>query len=369
MKKQLKIIIPIWLLLNIGNAQEVEFFNADGFFSIGTFSNRTASITLFDIDQDGDLDALVANGRHWAEQNYVFYNNGKGLFSLALPIGNTLDASYAIKSADFNNDGFMDIAVVNDNIPNKIYFGTKDKGFNNESTFGSISTSRNLEISDIDNDGDIDLIISNRKAKNEICLNDGKGNFYTIIEYGAKEDQTIQTKIVDINKDGFLDIITAERQAKNKIYINDGKNNFILTTEFGDENQETRAIDIADINKDGFLDIVTGSIESKNSIFFGDKSLSYKKSYDFSTGRMTSTIKIEDLNNDGLLDIVEGNYEQRNYVYLGREDGTFFEIGLREDLKDDTYNITTGDINNDGYPDIIESNSGSWNIYYRTVIK
>ena len=110
-----------------GSAQETTFFNADGFFSIGTQSNRTASITLFDIDKDGDLDALVANGRHWAEQNYIYYNDGKGGFKVAQPLGKFLDASYAIKSADFNNDGFMDIAVANDNVPNKIYFGSDNQ--------------------------------------------------------------------------------------------------------------------------------------------------------------------------------------------------------------------------------------------------
>ena len=61
-------------------SQDVNFINADGRFSIGTQSNRTASITLFDIDKDGDLDALVANGRHWAEQNYLYYNEGYGGF-------------------------------------------------------------------------------------------------------------------------------------------------------------------------------------------------------------------------------------------------------------------------------------------------
>ena len=70
MRTQLLVLAVLISSFN-GFAQEVSFFNADGFFSIGTQSNRTASINLFDIDQDGDLDALVANGRHWAEQKYL----------------------------------------------------------------------------------------------------------------------------------------------------------------------------------------------------------------------------------------------------------------------------------------------------------
>ena len=259
MKKiQQYIILLAFVTISVnGFTQDVTFFNADGFFSIGTQSNRTASITLSDIDQDGDLDALVANGRHWAEQNYLFYNDGKGGFKSALPIGKLLDASYAIKSADFNKDGFIDIAVANDNIENKLYFGSANNDFNKEISFGSISPSRNLEIADIDNDGDIDLILSNRKAENEICLNDGQGNFKKNIVFGNQSDQTIQTKIVDINKDGFLDIITAERQTKNKVFLNSGNGDFSEVIEFGNQEDETRSIDLGDFDKDGFLDILT----------------------------------------------------------------------------------------------------------------
>ena len=92
----------------------------------------------------------------------------------------------------------------------------------------------------------------------------------------------------------------------------------------------------------------------------------FNRVFHFKPERNTSSIKISDLNQDGYLDIIEGNSEERNYVYLGQESGTFTEIGLREDLKDDTYNIEVGDLNNDGFPDIVESNSGTWNLYYRT---
>jgi hypothetical protein len=81
---------------------------------------------------------------------------------------------------------------------------------------------------------------------------------------------------------------------------------------------------------------------------------------------MTSSINVADFNQDGNLDIVEGNSEGRNYVYLGQKNGEFIEIGLRDDLMDDTYHIEIGDLNNDGFPDIVESNSGTWNLYYKT---
>ena len=64
------------------------------------------------MDGDGDLDALVANGRHWAEQNYLGdFNDRHGGFKTALRIGQWMDGSYAMAGADFDGDGIADIAV------------------------------------------------------------------------------------------------------------------------------------------------------------------------------------------------------------------------------------------------------------------
>jgi len=75
------------------------------------------------------------------------------------------------KNADFNNDGDSDIAVANDNIENKLFFGSMGNNFDQEISFGSISPSRNLEIADIDNDGDLDLNFPIEKLKYEYELN------------------------------------------------------------------------------------------------------------------------------------------------------------------------------------------------------
>ena len=48
--------------------------------SLGDAEERTASISIGDVDSDGDLDLVVANGRHWAGQNKIFLNDGKGSF-------------------------------------------------------------------------------------------------------------------------------------------------------------------------------------------------------------------------------------------------------------------------------------------------
>ena len=58
-------------------------FTTSGRLILGTHIERTASLSSGDIDNDGDNDIILANGRHWPGQNRVFVNNGKGIFTVS----------------------------------------------------------------------------------------------------------------------------------------------------------------------------------------------------------------------------------------------------------------------------------------------
>ena len=89
--------------------------NSKGFFTDETSSRylgkndfHTADVTFADIDQDKDLDIVVANVFGGPQQ--LFINNGKAIFtesSEVLPTSTT--EAISVEVADLNNDGLPDI--------------------------------------------------------------------------------------------------------------------------------------------------------------------------------------------------------------------------------------------------------------------
>ena len=69
------------------NGQSTVFVSSERLV-LGNLKEKTASLDVGDIDNDGDQDIVVANGRHWPGQNRIFLNNGKGIFSVSKLLGN-----------------------------------------------------------------------------------------------------------------------------------------------------------------------------------------------------------------------------------------------------------------------------------------
>ena len=79
---------------------------------LGYGKDRTSSISSGDIDSDGDIDLIIANGRHWPGQNKILLNNGLGRFTVEKNLGIDRMTSYAAELGDLNGDGYVDIAAV-----------------------------------------------------------------------------------------------------------------------------------------------------------------------------------------------------------------------------------------------------------------
>jgi hypothetical protein len=135
-------------------------------------------MALGDVDNDGDLDAVITNG-HFETTSYpalVLTNDGTGQFS--------------------------------------------DRG-------QRLSAVRNagIGLGDLDGDGDLDLVLSDYMESNQIWLNDGGGQFADSGFKFGKDQFYRHIHLVDLDGDSDLDIFLATfgiNQGPNEIWFNLG---------------------------------------------------------------------------------------------------------------------------------------------------
>ena len=91
------------LLLNDGNGN----FITSQILPVGV---TPCSIITNDLDNEGDLDLAIANRD---EQSIsIFYNNGTDTFENSVTLSDDGIRAREVRTADFNNDGFVDLVVM-----------------------------------------------------------------------------------------------------------------------------------------------------------------------------------------------------------------------------------------------------------------
>lgn len=343
--------------------------------SLGGGSELTASVSLGDVNGDGALDVVVANGRHWPGQNRVYLNDGRAGFTLARRLGEEEAGSYAVPLADFDGDGHLDVAVGNDRTRNLIFVNDGMGRFAAGATFGTPSSTRSLTLADLDGDAHTDILVVNRGRQNFIFHGDGSGAFARGTPFGAGDDSTIDVAAADLDGDGDLDLVLANRDGgANTIHWNDA-GSFARVSRYGTGRDETRGVAVGDVDVDGRLDIVTANIGEANAVYFGDGAGGFERSLPFGSNNDQSyAVSLADLNLDGDLDIVVANVGARNAVYFNRgglEPGSGVARGFVESrfgcADCATYGLAVGDLNGDGFPEIVTANSGAPNGVFANV--
>ena len=331
-------------------------------FLLGTESRLSASVRAGDLDGDGDSDLVVANGRHWPQQNMLLFNHG-GRMTVARPLGVDLCTSYACELADLDGDGDLDIAVGNDTAPCLVFKNDGRGQFERFAQVGQPSSVRSITTADVDRDGHVDLLLTCRGRVNQIFFNDGDGRFDTQVAFGTRQDSTIDVAVVDLNGDGHQDLILANRDAQpNTIMLGRGDRRFHDAVPFGGV-LSSRAVAVADFNGDGDVDWVVGNIAADNVIYLGDGNggVRAERRLENSQGR-TYCLAVADLNQDGRPDIVCGNAGQANTAHLSADDG--YERVEFGDPQSMTYGLCLTDLNGDGFADVAVANSDQPNRFF-----
>ncbi|RMH77918.1 MAG: hypothetical protein D6680_03825 [Cyanobacteria bacterium J007] len=248
---------------------------------VGDYSHPTFA----DIDRDGDMDAFVGRSdgtiAYFSNNNGSFVpdNNLNPLKSVNLP-----DTGADPTFADIDNDGDLD-AIIGGNL-NEIYYYQNNNGSFVEKTgsanpFDSI-TGFNPSFADIDEDGDLDAFIPEGKDSDysiNYYRNDG-GTFTKDSNNNPFQNNipvTPDVAFADIDGDGDTDAAVGANDGKIKYFRNDngifneqtGSNNPFNSIDVGDNARPS----FADIDDDGYLDLVVGSNDGKLAYYKGTQSV------------------------------------------------------------------------------------------------
>jgi len=158
-----------------------------GSYVLSNQVNTTAS-ALVDWNNDGFLDiALAMEGR----SSVVCYNAGAGQFNSGLGCVEVYGYSsfpydsQDVAVGDVNADGAPDLVFANGGNAgtplaqeNLVCLGTNTGGSTCSRIGTSAVPSTGVALGDVDNDTDLDVIVSNRGSLNEVCLNSGNGTTF-----------------------------------------------------------------------------------------------------------------------------------------------------------------------------------------------
>lgn len=349
----------------VGQTRE---FVSNSRLQLGTESNLSASVRSGDFDGDGDIDLVVANGRHWPQQNYIFLNDGRGQFSRMRPLGSDRATTYACEVADMDSDGDLDIVTGNAMAPCNIFINNGEGRFQLKLALPTKSSVRSLTLADIDLDNDFDILLTCRGRTNQIFYNEPTLSFTDIGSFGTRSDSTIAVQVGDIDHNGLPDLVAANRDNQSNMLVFQKSAGKFENRVVGSR-QNSRSVTLGDFDGDKRIDAAYANIGAENTITFAD---GLRSSVDPTASSVTFgqpsaqsyAIASADLDLDGDLDLVVGNVMSANVAYFNAGDGKTFSAVPFGSQEEATYGLCIADLNGDRYPDIAVANSGALNRVY-----
>jgi type II secretory pathway component GspD/PulD (secretin) len=177
-------------------------------FSVGHFPT---SIAVADFNGDGYPDLAVTNENDNSVS--ILLGNGDGTFRSVsnLSPGN---GPIAVATADFNNDGFQDLAVVNttdDAVA--VFLGNGNGSFTGSGTFPTGSGPVSLVTGDYNEDGLVDIVVVNQTDSTiSLLVNASGGQFSLPLDLSVGTTPAGITS-ADFNGDGLPDVAVADTGA------------------------------------------------------------------------------------------------------------------------------------------------------------
>ena len=372
-------------------------------------SDISHGIALFDIDLDGDLDAVVANERatqilySWVdftgpgnEHSKLYINDGFGNFTAGPDdfAANGVSTKH-IAIGDVNGDGFPDAAFsevscygkgwIIEGGENRLYLnqgtdGSGWHGFTEASFIADSDYTDCIALGDLDGDSDADMVVGNGftwtqtmsfpfGGQNRLYLNDGSGVFtdgtYDTdrLRLPLRNHRNWGLAVADVDGRNGVDIIYANGgdldglPEYNALYLNDGNGYFTLDTDcFMDYAELTGGVVVSDTNGDSLPDVIFANDASYRSRYYrnlgtdesGWRGFSEITPACFTPATYCSAV-LGDVNGDNQIDVVMAGSPSR--LFLG--DGFANFTGPTRIFPGGAQGVSMGDVDGDDDLDLI----------------
>jgi hypothetical protein len=338
--------------------------SAGAFTEIDRFSNSTGPQTRIygagaaDLNDDGYLDLATINEESADVRVFLNLADGSGLFGPMLAPQSIGSLASPNAPADFNNDGIVDICVgAAGSEEVSILLGAGDGTFSSivNIDIGSGSEPHGIAPLDVDGDGDLDIVNAN-VGTNRLALltNDGTGTFAGPSFFEGGVDGEFGLAASDMNGDGITDLVVAGRNgAEINTALGNGDGTFTPAGAAESTGGATWVVVLGDVNADGDLDAATANDGSGNvGVLLGQGDGTFGAVTEIDIGSHVPAVDLGDLDGDGDLDLVVSSFGGGFWQWYRNDGSGDFSFASQIAAPDSPSCAVLFDFDNDGDLDI-----------------
>lgn len=219
------------------NSPSLLFFNnGSGLYTLGSqvFLGGFSNVALGDLDSDGDLDAFAVSARQPPYAvHHIYLNDGTGFFASGQSINNGYPVN-SISLGDLDRDGDLDayfsVIRVGTLGPDQVWLNDGNGVFSDSGQRLGTASTNQAGLGDIDHDGDLDVVTAHVSLPSEIWINQGAGLF-------ERSRQTLgqinspHLGLGDLDDDGDIDLFLIRYAEPDNVWFNLAFNVFVFLPE------------------------------------------------------------------------------------------------------------------------------------------